>query len=351
MTAPKTKTFGREASPQIVLQSTGQADALDQHDLGESIGSFFGFLRRARANKHGLVAQVFGENGVDADFISVLHLTRYLDAPVKVSVWMVKDRNGKLFDGEGQRQPLLTQFIGRVRRPLATDLGQVAQFFGENGPNADAVNKLNESRYQDALVLVELQKASPGMAASDIATSPPDGRLEEGKERLTAEEETQLKRQQKRADQAMTALRQHGFFRNETVLRALGSPGDYANWLCSQPCCHPQPGMGPCNLGPVVPMEVAGARSKAYIQVPLCVKHRDEWLSEAPPIVGSQGGQAFLQSQLQLQVQRWAQEALRRTLGVPAGYLPSPGLIFAWAADHQLRGMLPSGFTHFLDQA
>ena len=201
------KTFGGNATPQIILQSAGETDALGQHDLGESIGSFFGFLRRARANKHGLVAQVFGENGPDADFITVLHLTRYLDAPVKVSVWMVKDRNGKLFDGEGQRQPLLTEFIGRVRRPLASDMGQVAQFFGENGPNADAVNKLNESRYQDALVLVELQKATPGMAASDIATSAPNERLEEGKGRLTSEEETQLKRQQKRADQAMTALR------------------------------------------------------------------------------------------------------------------------------------------------
>ena len=56
---------------------------------------------------------------------------------------------------------------------------------------------------------------------------------------------------------AMAALRQHGFFRNEAVLRVLGTHQDYLDWLCSQTCCHPQPGAGPCQQGPVVPLEVA----------------------------------------------------------------------------------------------
>lgn len=344
-------TFGKPKSPSLILQASPNEDPLGQYDVGDVIGSFLGFLRRAKATKHGLTAQIFGENGNDADFITALHLTRYLDAPVKVSVWMVKDKNGKLSDDKGQKHPLITQFIGRIRRPVASDMGQTAQFFGENGPNSDAVNKLNESRYLDALVLVELQKAMPGLAAADIQTNEPSDELERGKERLTSEEESRLKKHQKRADQALTALRQHGFFANETVLRKLGTQEDYKEWLTSQTCCHPQPGAGVCGQGPVLPMDVVNPRMRAYNQVPLCTEHREQWLSEAPPEIGVQGGQAFLASQTRIHVQRWAQEALRKKLNVPAGFLPSPSLIFGWAAENEVRGMLPSGFSHFMEQA
>lgn len=343
-------TFGAPKSASLIMQSSPNEDPLGQYDVGDVIGSFLGFLRRAKSTKHGLTAQIFGENGNDADFITALHLTRYLDAAVKVSIWMVKDKNGKMSTDKG-KHPLICEFIGRIRRPMASDMGQTAQFFGENGPNSDAVNTLNESRYLDALVLVEIQKATPGLAAGDISTTAPADELERGKERLTAEEETQLKRHQKRADQAITSLRQNGFFRNEAVLRALGTGDDYREWLCSQNCCHPQPGVGVCNQGPVVPMDVINGRMKMFSQVPMCVDHREQWMSEAPPEIGSQGGQAFLASQSMVYIQRWAQEALRKKLKVPAGYLPSPSLIFGWAAEHQLRGMLPSSFTHFLDQA
>lgn len=346
----RSTTFGAPQTPSLILQSSPNEDPLGQYDVGDVIGSFLGFLRRAKATKHGLTAQIFGENGNDADFITALHLTRYLDASVKVSIWMVKDKNGRMSNENG-KQPLICEFIGRIRRPTASDMGQTAQFFGENGPNADAINVLNESRYLDALVLVEIQKATPGLTAADITTSEPTEELEQGKTRLTAAEETQLKQHQKRADQAITALRQHGFFRNEAVLRALGTEQDYQEWLCSQTCCHPQPGMGVCHQGPVVPMEVVNGRMKLFSQVPMCVEHRDQWMSEAPPEIGSQGGQAFLVSQTMRYVQRWAQEALRKKLNVPAGYLPSPSLIFGWAAEHQLRGMLPGTFTHFLEQA
>lgn len=341
-------TFASPPKPSLILQSSPNEDPLGQYELGDVIGSFLGFLRRSKSTRHGLTAQIFGENGNDADFIAALHLTRYLDAPVKVSVWMVKDKNGRLFTDKGQ-QPLLTEFIGRIRRPQSSDQGQTALFFGENGPNADAINVLNQSRYLDALVLVELQKATPGMLAADIPTQAPTEELEAGKERLTTEEAALLKKHQKRAEQAQTLLRQSGFFSQAPILRVLGSAQDYREWLCSQTCCQPQPGKGPCQQGPVLPMEVIGTRLGDYNAVPLCAEHRDMWLSETPPDMGPQGGQAFLSSQALMFVQRWSQDALRKALKVPAGFSASPNLIFAWAADHQLRGMLPPGFTALME--
>ena len=306
-----------------------------------------GALRRAKSNRHGQIAQIFGENGQDADFITALHLTRYLDAPVKVSVWMVKDSTGRLSNENG-RQPLLTEFIGRIRRPTASDAGQTALFFGENGPNADAINRLNESKYLDALVLVELQKAVPGMMASEITTGVPTEELEAGKDRLTAEETQTLKKHQKRAEQIQQLLRQDGFFSKAPVLRALGTPDDYRAWLASQACCYPQPGMGGCQEGPVRFMDVVGTRLGDYNAIPMCGDHLQAW-TDGIPDVGAQGQQAFLTSQAVLFVQRWAQDALRRKLNVPNGYLPSGQLIYAWAADHQLRGMLPTGFVPLMD--
>ena len=72
-------------------------------------------------------------------------------------------------------------------------------------------------------------------------------------------------------------------------------------------------------------------------------------MSETPPDMGPQGGQAFLSSQALMFVQRWAQDSLRKKLKVPVGFSASPNLIFAWAADHQLRAYLPSGFNSLME--
>lgn len=346
----KERNLTRANRPHLAAP-TGTDESLAEFQIGETLGSFMGFLRRAKPSKQGLTAQIFGENGTDADFISVLHLTRFLDAPMKVSVWLVKDSKGRMFDQEGRQQPLLAEFIACNRRPTASEMGQTAMFFGENGPNADAINKLNESRYLDSLVLVELQKAAPGMAAVDIRTQTPSEELEAGKARLTGEEEATLKRQQKRADEAMTELRRAGFFTNETVLRALGSEADYRQWLASQTCCTPEESHQICQRGPVQAFPVTNLRMRQFSLVPMCLHHKQDWESETPPVVGAKGGSAFLIQETHKFAARWAQERLRKALNVPDGFLPSPGLVFAWAAEHQLRAHLPPVFTHFLDQA
>ena len=124
---------------------------------------------------------------------------------------------------------------------------------------------------------------------------------------------------------------------------------DYREWLCSQTCCHPQPGQGPCQQGPVQPLDVLVNRLGPYGAVPFCTEHYEAWMSETPPDMGPQGGQAFLSSQALMFVQRWAQDSLRKKLKVPVGFSASPNLIFAWAADHQLRAYLPAGFNALME--
>jgi len=317
---------------------------LEQIPTGEALGSFLGYLRRAKSSKHGLTAQFFGENGQDADFITTLHLTRFLDATVKVTVWIIKDKNGKLIYRDGQDNPPITSFIGKIQRPLSSNSGQTAQLFGENGPNADSVNILNESKYLDALVLIELQKAEPGMIASEIDTQAPSEEIEQGKKRLTGEEQQQLKKQQKKAQDALQALRQHRFFNQDAVLRLLGSEKEYITWLSSQSCCHP--GESPCEKGPVQAFELVGQR-RIYSFVPLCVDHTEQWnRGEYPETLGEPS--SFLKSRQVFFTQQWAQEKLRQELHVPAGYNPTPASIYSWAVSKKLTTLLPHSFMSYL---
>lgn len=307
--------------------------------VGDSLGSFSGYLRRAKATSAGLIAQFFGENGQDADVISALHLTRFLDAHVKVTVWMIKDRVGRSMKTENGHQKL-TEFIGIIRRPQPNNMGQVAQFFGANGPNADAINILNQSQYLDALVYVEMHQAVAGMTAQDVTTNTPTAELEENSSRMTSTEQVEFKKAQKRAMEGMRMLEASGFFRNETVLAVLGKEDEYAHWLAGQVCCHP--GNQPCPNQPVLAWSVPGARR--WVGIPLCVEHAEIWDSGTTQLPDGSSPLAFAQTQNIYYRQRWARFALNSQLRVPQEHLPTPGAVFTWALDQKLHHLIPSAF-------
>lgn len=345
------RAFGNNApkTPAVVVAPAQSNDSLEDVAVGENVGSFYGFLRRTKATKTGMLVQIFGENGPDADTICALGLTKYQETPIKMTIWMVKDKDGRIMREPSGEPIKLAAFIGQAQRPRGNEYGQTALLFAENGANADAANRLNETRFQDALVLVDMQKAIPGTLADDIASDTPNEELvAAGAERMTESEAVTLKKHQKKAEQVLDMLRQAGFFRNETVLRALGSDQEYQEWLTSQMCCHPRPGLGPCPLTPVYPFEVLGTKTRQYNWIPLCPEHREEW-GAGTTDAGPQGSQAFLISQVNVAQQRWAQDAMRRALQVPAGYLPSANLVWRWALDKNVRAALPNGFSALLD--
>lgn len=307
--------------------------------VGDSLGSFVGYLRRPKSTSSGLIAQFFGENGEDADVISALHLTRFLDAHVKVTVWMMKDRMGRVMKTNGEYKKL-TEFIGVIRRPQPSNMGQVAQFFGENGPNADAINILNQSVYLDALVYVEMHQAVLGMMVEDLVTDSPGQVLEEKSQRMTSTEQAEFKKVQKRAQEGMRMLEMSGFFRQDSVLAVLGRETDYDEWLSTQPCCHP--GNQPCTNQPVVAWQVPG--TKRYSKIPLCAEHAAQWDDNSVTLPDGSAPLAFAQSQQIYYVQRWARFALNKKLNIPQDRLPTPGAVFTWALDKKVQGFIPSSF-------
>ena len=82
---------------------------------GTMLGAFAGYLRRPKSSSQGLTAQVFGENGADADTICALPLPRIQDWLVKVAVWGLKDKDGRRLRDDQGKNPLLTEFIAMVK--------------------------------------------------------------------------------------------------------------------------------------------------------------------------------------------------------------------------------------------
>lgn len=310
---------------------------------GEPLGSFVGYLRRPKSSAAGLTAQIFGENGNDADVIAALHLTRFLDQPTKVTVWMLKDRNGRVMKKNGQ-WPKLAEFVGLIRRPMPSQNGQVAQFFAENGPNADAVTALSQTSCLDALVFVEMHQAEMGMVVGDIQTEVPESELDQNSNRMTPAEAAAYKQLSKRSEEAIQLLLQHGFFRQESVLAALGRPEAFKNWVGGQPCCFP--GSAPCDRQPVLAWQPVNARK--WQALPVCVEHARH-LEEGTAVLpdGSAPG-GWMTTQMIVTSQRWAQHALAQALKVPAGRLPTPGAVYAWAVERGLVGSIPSAFQRYL---
>lgn len=330
-------------TPSYVPQE-GADISFDQTPAGTTLGAFSGYLRRAKPSSQGLLAQFFGENGPDSDVICVLGLTKFLDALVKVSVWGLKDSQGNLMRGEDRKPPLLTEFIARIRRPSPSNLGQTALFFGENGSNADAINKLNESRLQDSLVYIEISKADPGQTPAEIQTLTPEAALEEQTSRLTPQEKKAQQGQQRKAAEALKILRLNQFFQNEAVWEQLGSPQVYRHWVEHQSCCHP--GDAPCDQTPVEAFTIPGDKS-AYSVVPLCRQHAQDWRNSQISLA-AQTPLAFLHTRHISLIQRWAEERLRHELKVPTGYDPTPNVLFDWTVRHKFSNLIPRSFTGLL---
>lgn len=331
--------LGDQARPQNVPSERSADQPLEDLAPGDTVGSFTGFLRRPKSSAQGLTAQVFGENGTDADVIAALHLTRFQDAKVKVNVWMLKNAQGKIMSKDG-KPPLLAEFIGSIRRPAASTFGQTALFFGENGPNADAINTMNLTNVLDALVYVEIVKAGDGQTVADLAAKELSEEAKAQTARHTPAEARQLRAQQKTATEGWRLLKISGFFRKEALWSVLGREEAYKNWLEAQDCGHP--GTSPCPNEPVVAYRVPTLGRYGFLS--LCQEHADQWERGGGTGHGAQAPVAFLGSRQLSQVQQWAEEALRQALGTPAGFDPMPSAVYAWLMERSLHKEVPNTF-------
>lgn len=242
----------------------------DEHKIGESLGVFIGNVRRAKYSNYGLTTQIFGENGENADYITALHLTKFLNVFVKISIWGIKTSEGASMKNSNGKYPKITSFIAKIKRPKPSDSGQTALFFSENGENADNANILNESKYVDALVSVQIQLADDNMTIHDIETDVSLEDLEYASKQLTGKEKIKNEKEKKNNLEAEDLLLKTGFFLIENVYKTIGNESNYKSWILEQNCCFNN---DQCNHSEITPYQVL--KGKSYQYLPVCKKHME----------------------------------------------------------------------------
>lgn len=308
------------------------------------IGAFSGYNRRPLPDRSGMTAQFYGENGDDADMISALSLTKFLEADVYVKIHLIKDSLGQIMKSNGAF-PMVAAFKAKVQRPKGLKEGMVANLFAANGEDSDQVNTLGLSKYLDAFVFVEILKpeAAPlkSQPAADLPAILPEmsAELESLAQHLTPYERRALQKKTKAFSEANRSLKISGFLRQPALWPQLGSEIDYQSWVETCPCCAP--GDSPCpkkSTAFKIPME----SHMRYALIPLCAEHAEQANLGSMP-----GGIAFLRMRRDVLIQEWAWERLKEKVGTPAKLdEPDPQKIFSWAHQHGLSQNIPANYLN-----
>lgn len=309
------------------------------------IGAFSGYNRRPLPDRSGMTAQFYGENGDDADMISALSLTKFLEADVYVKIHLIKDSVGQIMKVNGTF-PMVAAFKAKVQRPKGLKEGMIANLFAGNGDDADQVNVLGLSKYLDAFVYVEILKPEAAPAKLDATISKSEdilpeisAELDELVRHLTPFERKALQKKTKAYAEANRSLKISGFLRQPSVWSQLGTELDYQAWVETCPCCAP--GNTPC-LQKATFFKIPLESHVKYALIPFCDDHaRQADAGEMP------GGIAFLRMRRDVLIQEWAWERLKAAVGTPEGIdEPDPQKIFSWAHKQGLSQHIPANYLN-----
>ena len=200
----------------------------------DNIGAFSGYIVRPIPNQNGMIAQVFGENGEDADMILALSLSKFQDIPVHVDIYYVKNSVGQIMKNN-DLYPLIASFDGFIRRSLPKKEGMIAQFFSPNGKDADAVSILSKTEYQDSLVFVDIKNTTTAEKPSiENKTIEIDQNYAD---KITIEQKKELLKKEKQWAKEWEKIKSSEFFFNEILISNVGTPEEYKEWLFqNKPC-------------------------------------------------------------------------------------------------------------------
>lgn len=303
------------------------------------IGSFGGYIRRPKPTTSGMIANIFGENGEDADMISALSLTKFQETGVFVEVYLVKDSNGRLMR-EGESYPMIAKFNSIVRRPQPGQDGMTAQFFAANGEDADEVLNLGKTKYQDAFVFVQIKKNAL-IFNPDIQMKQ---QLEQQAAKTVINERKNLQKKIKEYGDAMNALKLSGFFKQPNVWKAIGTEEEYIDYIKNEKCLFHN---HQCYDIQAFKMNNEDVRHYAY--VPLCIKHAEQAKNDINSIPG---GIKCLNMRHSILIYEWAMKKLTDILGYdePNLYVLNPSKVLFWAIENKLNVYIPTSFKNAVDK-
>lgn len=311
---------------------TGQSNT----NTDEQLGAFSGYIRRPTPNVSGMTAQIFGENGEDADTILALSLTKYQDAQVFVNIYLVKDPNGQIMK-QGDAYPLISSFLGFVRRSMPKKEGMIAQFFAPNGEDADAISNLSKSLYQDSLVFVDVRGSLAIKDADKIQKDNIEKIDSDYSDKITKTEKIELNKKDKLYKKMNEQLEFNEFLYKTELLMALGKGEEFKEWLITKHgCAHIQD--KPC-------MNASGALMidglvKPFNYLPCCAEH-EHALSDPQHI---EKHKVYYEMKHRLLTKQWAWEIMKNRFSFDGNGEPDPSKVIQWATSKKLDRYLPSKY-------
>lgn len=303
----------------------------------EQMGAFSGYIRRPTPSSSGMTAQIFGENGDDADTILALSLSKYQDAEVLVNIYLVKDALGRIMKTD-DKYPLVSSFVGFVRRSTPKKDGMVAQFFAPNGPHSDSVSELSKSEYQDCLVFVDVR----GKKAIDNLDKVENENFTEIDKnysmKITRTEKEEFQRKEKAYRKMNEILEISDFLSRIDVISSIGNVEEYKEWLTkTQTCAHIQE--KPC-LNHSSYLQVNGL-IKPFNYLPICEEHKDELLNN----VHVEKNMLFYEMKHRLLLKKWVWDRFKEQFSYDGKSEPEPNKIIEWAASKKLQKYLPNKYV------
>ena len=306
-------------------------------DTAEQLGAFSGYIRRPKPTQAGMIAQVFGENGDDADTILALSLTKFQDTQVFVHIYLIKDANGKIMK-ENDQYPLISKFLGVVRRSVPKKDGMIAEFFAPNGPYADEVANLCKSEYQDCLVFVDVRgMKSLAEQESKIQQENNETITKTYLTKVTKSEKSEFQRKEKQFKKMNELLDRSDFFFRSEALCGLGTATDFQNWLLEYNTCVIEQD-NPCTNDATI-LEI-DALAKPFNYLPICIEHQDLFKNPAY----FEEHKIYYEIKHKILLRNWAQQKLKEQFSYDKKSEPDPTKILEWAASKKLTHFLPKNY-------
>ena len=278
------------------------------------IAQFEAFIRRPEPLRTGMTALLFAENGLNADQVNRLGISEYQDAFVAVEMF----EGGEPMDG----------FFGYVRRPKPLVSGMVAQFFGENGEDADKITALGLSSFFDMKINFKVRYVKDPV----------------GKD---------MKQDKGPHSEAAAILWRSNFFSTPNVWVEIGTDKEFLAWVITQPCCISAKEFG-AHSGDIVPMHVrrvgngSGVGVKPeYSAIAGCWRHHTEMQHQSGE--SAVGGRQFYDRQRIKHLKLWCWQSLVRLNKAESMTFVAPEKIYLWAKEKGVDNYLPLNYRKFLN--
>lgn len=307
-----------------------------------SIGSFAAFVRRPIPKAGGFVANFFGENGDDADIVSVLSLTKYQDRDVYINVYWIKNADGEDMSESSPdgKYPKITSFGGKINRPLPNKDGMLAQFFAHDGENADAVNILGNSVYVDSLVYVDI------LGETKTGVNIYDGYEEKTQQHILTTHAHKVVesvkkdylKKSKTYEKINNILHQSSFLEKKEVLDVINKTSNYQDYIKKQKCV--------CQNCENIGNNVVKLSKQPYSEVPVCDEHYDLVFNAVQSGNYEQiAGREYHLEMVALRLnRRYVFQHFIDNFSLTGKEEPDSLKILTWAAENKINQFLPEDF-------